>query len=204
VDGIDERLIDRSRRGDADAYRELMLRYEEIAFRTAFVVTRDTAAAEDAVQEGFIKAFYALPRFRSGAPFHPWLLRIVTNEARNQRRSAGQRDLLVQRAGRVELSEPAIPSPEHDVLLNEDRRRVHRELQLLPDGDRIILTMRYYLDLTPNEIATILDCPHRTVRSRLARALKRLEVRLSEAQAAEVGALERRGHDTGSEHSYGR
>jgi RNA polymerase sigma factor (sigma-70 family) len=75
-----------------------VLRYQEVAFRVAYVVLGDTAEAQDAAQEAFIKAYYALPRFRPGAPFRPWLLQIVANQARNRRRAGGRRGALAVRA----------------------------------------------------------------------------------------------------------
>ena len=72
--------------------------YQALAFRTAYLLTGSAADAEDAAQVGFVKAWTALPRFRSGAPFKPWLLRIVANEAHNRRRSAGRAAGLALRA----------------------------------------------------------------------------------------------------------
>ena len=66
--------------------------HEEIAFRTAYLITRNAADAEDAAQVGLTKAWRALPRFRRGAPLRPWLLAIVANEARNRRRAEGRRE----------------------------------------------------------------------------------------------------------------
>src|SRR5918996_4662674 len=83
-------LVERARRGDVDAYEELVRNYQRVAQRVAYVVTRDEAEAQDAAQEAFVKAYYALDRFRAGGNFRPWLLKIVTNEARNRRRSAGR------------------------------------------------------------------------------------------------------------------
>ena len=83
----DTRLCEQARSGDVDAYEELVRRYQRLAYRTAFVVTRSSADAEDAAQEAFVKAYYALDRFRPGAPFKPWLMRIVVNAARNRRGS---------------------------------------------------------------------------------------------------------------------
>ena len=89
---LDERtLVVRAKRGDTTAYEELVRRYQGIAFRVALVAAGDAGDAEEAVQDGFVKAFRALARFRDDAPFRPWVLRIVTNEARNRRRSAGRR-----------------------------------------------------------------------------------------------------------------
>src|SRR3954468_5508641 len=90
----DEELISRAKRGDVDAYGQLVLRYQGVAVRTAYVVAGSRGDAEDAAREGFVKASRALGRFRGEAPFKPWLLRIVANEARNRRRSAGRRQSL--------------------------------------------------------------------------------------------------------------
>ena len=91
-------LIARAKRGDAAAYEELVRTYQGIAFRTAWLVAGNAADAEEAAQDGFVKAYRALWRFRAGAPFKPWLLRIVTNEAHNRRRAAGRREALALRA----------------------------------------------------------------------------------------------------------
>jgi RNA polymerase sigma-70 factor (ECF subfamily) len=80
-------LVERAKRGDQDAYGDLMHAYQGIAFRTAYLLTGNAADAEEAAQSAFVKAFYALGRFRPGAELRPWLLRIVANEARNRRRS---------------------------------------------------------------------------------------------------------------------
>ena len=75
-----------------------MRAHQDIAFRVACLAGGSAADAEEAAQEGFVKAWRALPRFRAGAPFRPWLLAIVANEARNRRRAAGRRAGLALRA----------------------------------------------------------------------------------------------------------
>ena len=95
--------------------------YQGIAFRTAYVIARNAADAEEAAQDGFVKAWRALGRFREGAPFRPWLLQIVANEARNRVRSAGRRAGLALRAATEESSGDAAPSPEA-LLLSAERR----------------------------------------------------------------------------------
>ena len=87
----DVALAERAKHGDERAFEELVRMYQGIAFRTAYLLTGSAADAEDAVQTGFVKAWSALPRFRPGAAFRPWLLRIVANEAHNRRRSGEQR-----------------------------------------------------------------------------------------------------------------
>jgi DNA-directed RNA polymerase specialized sigma24 family protein len=87
----DTELIERARSGDTDAYAALVQRYQELAVRGAYLVTGDVAEAEDAAQQAFVKAYFALDRVRLGAPFRPWLLRIVVNEASNLRKAAQRR-----------------------------------------------------------------------------------------------------------------
>ena len=87
----DSDLFARAQRGDQAAYEEIVQRYQQVAFRTAYMITGSGAEAEEAAQDGFVKAFRALDRFRPGADPRPWLLRIVANEARNRVRSAQRR-----------------------------------------------------------------------------------------------------------------
>ena len=93
----DHELVARARDGDADAFGALVARHQQAAFRVAWLTVRDPGEAEDAVQEAFVKAWRAMPRFRADAPFRPWILRIVSNEARNRARSTRRRDALTLR-----------------------------------------------------------------------------------------------------------
>src|SRR4249919_3932078 len=127
----DRELVARARRGDADAYEELVLAYQGIALRTAYLFAGNAADAEEAAQDAFVKAYRALWRFRHGAPFRPWLLRIVANEARNRRRSAGRRAALALRAAQVPSGEAA-PSPEAALLGAERREELLAALNRLP------------------------------------------------------------------------
>src|SRR5437879_13681429 len=88
----DSQLIERAQRGDSAAYEEIVQRYQQIAFRTAYVITGSSAAAEDAAQEGFVKAYRALDRFRLGADLRPWLVRIVANQPSNRMSASGGRN----------------------------------------------------------------------------------------------------------------
>ena len=106
-------LVERARAGDAGAYAVLVRGHQEIAFRTAYLICGNAADAEDAAQEGFVKAHRALGRFRAGEPLRPWLLTIVANEARNRRRSANRREALALRAPQATAGEAGFePSPE--------------------------------------------------------------------------------------------
>jgi DNA-directed RNA polymerase specialized sigma24 family protein len=84
-------LVERARRGDPAAYEALVRAHQDIAFRTACLIAGSPLDAEEAAQEAFVKAWRALPRFRPGAAFRPWLLAIVGNEARNRRRGGPAR-----------------------------------------------------------------------------------------------------------------
>ena len=148
--------------------------HTEIAFRTAWVFTRDSAEAEDAAQEAFVKAYRAFGRFRAGAPFRPWLLQIVANEARNRRRSAGRRDALTLRVAHGEISGDAAPSPESQVVGADERERLLAHVDGLPEDQRAVLVCRFLLDLSEEETAAALGVRRGTVKSRTSRALDRL------------------------------
>lgn len=167
-------LIRRAKRGDTHAYEELVHAFQGIAFRTAYVLSGNAADAEEAAQDGFLKAWRALGRFREGAPFRPWLLRIVANEARNRRRSAGRRAHLALRAATEQVSGDAAPSPETAFLSVETRERLLAALEALPDDQRQMVSLRYFVGLSEQEVAESLDLPVGTVKSRTSRALERL------------------------------
>jgi RNA polymerase sigma-70 factor (ECF subfamily) len=173
---LEERdLVLRAQRGDTRAYEEIVRSYQDIAFRVAYLVTRDAGEAEDAAQEGFVKAWRAFGRFRADAPLRPWLLRIVANEARNRRRSAARRAHLALRAEREGSSGDAAPSPEGAVLSADERRRLVGALDGLAEPHRLVLAYRYLLDLSEEDTAAALGVRRGTVKSRTARALDRLK-----------------------------
>lgn len=156
------------------AYEDLVRRHQDAALRTAAVVLAGEAEAEDAVQDAFVKAHAALGRFRSGAPFRPWILRIVANEARNRRRSAGRRAGLALRLAGDRPPDDAAPSPEAAVLAREQRTALLAAIARLAEVDRLVIAYRYFLDLGEAEMAEALGVARGTVRSRLSRALGRL------------------------------
>ena len=180
----DSVLIARAQRGDAAAYEEIVQRYQQIAFRTAYVITGSSADAEDAAQEGFVKAYRALDRFRLGADVRPWLLRIVANEARNRVRSSGRRHQLELRLTEGFRPGDAAPSPEAVAVAADERRRLLAMVNALSHEDRLVIASRYFLELSGEETAAALGIAEGTVKSRLSRALARLKVRVEEAAHA--------------------
>jgi RNA polymerase sigma-70 factor (ECF subfamily) len=176
----ERRLVEQARQADAGAFGQLVERYQEVAFRVAYLIAGDAAEAEDIAQDGFIKAYAALGRFRANAPFRPWLLQIVANEARNRRRAAGRRAHLALRAAeqqRTAASGDAAPSPETAALADEQQRLLLEALDGLREEDRQAIALRYFLDLSESEMADALGCARGTVKSRLSRALARLRER---------------------------
>lgn len=169
----DARLIARARGGDIAAYEGLVRRYQDVAFRAACLITRDPVEAEDASQEAFVKAYRALGRFREGAPFGPWTLAIVANEARNGRKAASRRVGLSLRVAEEPRGD-GVPSPEAAVVASERRSELLQAVESLGEGDRAVICYRYFLELSEAETAEVLGCARGTVKSRLSRALARL------------------------------
>jgi len=137
-------LVERARRGDHDAYGELVTRYQAVAARVAYVITASAADAEDVAQDAFVKAYYALDRFHEGAPFRPW--------------ASGETAL----------------SPEDAAAAAELRSGLLAAIARLRVEDRLALTYRYFFDLSEAEMAGALGIARGTVKSRLSRAMGRL------------------------------
>jgi RNA polymerase sigma-70 factor (ECF subfamily) len=188
-------LVDRARRGDASAYDLLVQRYQELAFRAAYQITREAAEAEDAAQEAFVKAYYALAGFRPGAPFRPWLLRIVANEARNRRVATQRRARLALRAGEELPRADTAPSPEAAALVAEQRAALLAAVEQLREEERLTIAYRYFLDLSEPELAEILGCARGTVKSRLSRGLARLRALLPRPSSDQPKAQQRNASD---------
>ena len=161
-----DELVIRVRAGSREAAEELFELHWPRAWRLASTLAESRAAAEDIAQEAFERAFRSLGSFDGRSSFATWLHRIVVNTALNARRR--ERRLVV-----VPPAEP--PSP--DAALRDAVRE-------LPDGRRMVVVLRYWLDLSPTEIAELLEVPVGTVNSRLARALAQLREQMEEADVA--------------------
>ena len=160
-----------------------MEQHQDLAFRTAYLISRDAAEAEDAAQEAFVKAYYHLGRFRTGAPFRPWLLAIVANEARNRRTAGARRAGLTLRAEAAQGGTATAPSPETVVLAREERAMLLAALHRLRPEEGLAVACRYFLDLSEAEMAATLGCARGTVKSRLSRALGHLRQLLADGNA---------------------
>ena len=168
----DSAAIESARGGDTAAFGVLVERYQEVAYRAAYLIVRDAAAAEDVAQEGFVRAYEKLHTFRAGEPFRPWLLRIVTNSALNEVRARARRGGLFNRAAAV--ADRAADPPTAAIEAQDEASTVLEAINTLPLDDRTILYLRYYLELPEREIAQAIGKPPGTVKSRLHRASARL------------------------------
>lgn len=184
----DAELVGRAQHGDATAFEALVRRHQGVAQRAAWLVTGSEQEAADAVQEGFVKAWRALPRFRSEAAFRPWLLRIVVNTARNRRRSAWRFDAARMRL--AALPQRDMPSPESAALDAADATALMAALQQMSARDREVIACRYLLELSEAETGEVLGCAPGTVKSRLSRALTRLREQLGTTPAFAGRSLE--------------
>lgn len=171
-------LLTRAQRGDHDAYASLVRPYERLAYRVAVAITGQSADAEEAMQNGFVKAYRSLHRFRPGAAFRPWLLRIVVNEAHNVVRGERRHVRLGSRA--AERRETTVAGVDEAVIAREEAETVLAAVARLAEADRLALALRYFAELSDGEAAALLGTTPEAYRVRLVRARRRLEAGLPE------------------------
>ena len=170
VEGVprasERKLVRGAQRGSAEDFEALFALHWPRAYRTAWLVVHDAAAAEDIAQEAFIAALRALDRFDRRRPFGPWLSRIVVNRAIDFARA---RRLQAVPAASVPGAAPEPEGWSEEIVV---------ALRSLPVDQRAVVVLRHGLGYTPGEIARMLELPRGTVNSRLRRALDRLETLL--------------------------
>ena len=176
-------------RGDAQAQSELFASRIDPLIRLAYLITRDHAAAEDAVQEALLSSAKHIGSLRESDRFDAWLRRIVVNQAKTYRRRSGRLIPTEDMSERLESGAGAQPEPgpEEAVLRREEEARLLAVVHTLGDRLRIPLLMRYYVDMKERDIARALGLPVSTVKSRLHAARKKLRAALEK----EGRALER-------------
>ena len=173
---VDRELVRRAQRGDTAAFDLLVLKYQH---RIAALLRRhlaDASELEDVAQETFLRAYRGLDRFRGRSAFYTWLYRIAVNTATNHRIAAGRRPAFrgVDPVDAEHFDDAALlrdtDTPERNAATGEVREAIGRALASMPECLRGALTLREMEGLTYQEIATAMDCPIGTVRSRIARA----------------------------------
>jgi len=167
--GRDERAWVRGAQAGSTSDLEALFRaYWPRAFRAAYLVVHDAAAAEDIAQESFLAAIRSLDGFDRRRPFGPWLHRIVVNRSIDWSRARTLR----AESGLEDVHSAPVPAAPLD-------RRVIGALAALPPEQRAVVVLRYLLDYTPGEIADLLELPRGTVNSRLRRGLDALSEAVS-------------------------
>jgi RNA polymerase sigma-70 factor (ECF subfamily) len=180
--------MQRLARGDRDALGPLMERHHRRLFRIALSYLRDPDEAMDAVQETFVKAYQAAPRWDPVAEVAPWLSRIAVNHAidcyrRRRRRRQTEEPLVADVEDHDARWKAAAPSPENEASGREIGKRIAAALKTLPEKQRAIFVLRHYDERTLPEIADVLGMSLGTVKSSLHRAIARLRDRLGSISA---------------------
>ena len=182
---VDQQLVERAQRGDKRAFELLVMKYQRKLGRLLSRLVRDPGEVEDVTQEAFIKAYRALPNFRGESAFYTWLYRIGINTAKNYLVALGRRAPTTTEFDHEEAEsfEDAdalrdTATPEAELLSREIATTVNRAMEALPDDLRTAITLREIEGLSYEEIASVMNCPIGTVRSRIFRAREAIAAEL--------------------------
>lgn len=168
----------RARQGSETAWEWLVRRYQEPVFRLAYLIVGVAADAEDVAQETFVRAFLSLDRFDTTRPLRPWLMQITANLSRNRRRSIGRYWGAIQRFFQANVAHSPLPTSDATGTAVQQRLeadQLWQAVQQLPSGAQETVYLRYFLGLSEVETAEALDIAPGTVKSRLHRAVQRLQ-----------------------------
>ena len=181
----DRQLVERVKRGDKRAYDLLVLKYQHKIVSLVGRYLRDQDAVLDVVQEAFIKAYRALPRFRGDSAFYTWLYRIAINTAKNHLVSMSRRppptDIDIEEGEFQETTGVMsdIQNPENSLAREQLEAVVYSAIDDLAEDLKVAVTLREFEGLSYDEIAEVMECPVGTVRSRIFRAREAIEKKIS-------------------------
>ena len=182
---VDQQLVERAQRGDKHAFELLVIKYQRKLARLLSRFIRDPGEVEDVAQEAFIKAYRALPNFRGDSAFYTWIYRIALNTAKNYLVAQGRRaptstGLDVEEAEGFDDGEQLrdINTPESLMMSRQVGDAVNEAMAVLPEDLRTAITLREIEGLSYEEIASIMNCPIGTVRSRIFRAREAIAEKL--------------------------
>lgn len=182
---VDQQLVERVQNGDKHAFDLLVIKYQRKLARLLSHFIRDTAEVEDVTQEAFIKAYRALPSFRGDSAFYTWLYRIGINTAKNFLVSQGRKVPTIEGISNEEAEDfednsllKEVSTPESELMSKQIAQTVSKSLDALPEELRSAIVLREIDGLSYEEIATIMDCPVGTVRSRIFRAREAISEQL--------------------------
>lgn len=181
---VDQKLVEQVQRGDKKAFNLLVTKYQNKVANLVSRYVKNHSDVPDIVQEAFIKAYRALPNFRGESAFYTWLYRIAVNCAKNHMVASGRKppgsDVEIEDAEIYDsgdaLRENA--SPEKLLLTKEIKKVVFNTIEQLPDDLRTAINLRELEGLSYEEIATIMECPVGTVRSRIFRAREAVDKKI--------------------------
>jgi len=181
---VDQLLVKRVQQGDKRAFDVLVQKYQHRIVSLVSRYVSDSGDSLDVAQEAFIKAYRAIGKFRGESAFYTWLYRIAINTAKNYLVAQGRRppasDIDAQDAeqysGDTRLKDQA--SPEHELLREEIENTIYGTIAQLPDDLRTAIMLREIEGMSYEEIATTMDCPIGTVRSRIFRAREAIDEKL--------------------------
>ena len=182
---IDQQLVERAQRGDKQAFELLVAKYQRKLARLLSRFIRDPAEVEDVAQEAFIKAYRALPSFRGESAFYTWLYRIGINTAKNYLVAMGRRaptttEFDSEDAENFDDGDQLrdVNTPENELMSKQIAQTVNDTMEALPEELRTAIVLREIDGLSYEEIATVMNCPIGTVRSRIFRARETIAERL--------------------------
>lgn len=182
---IDQQLVERVQKGDQRAFGLLVEKYQRKLGRLLGRMIRDQAEVEDVVQESFIKAYRALPNFRGDSAFYTWLYRIGINTAKNHlvamgRRPQASNDIEIEDAENFEDGDElrTVDTPESELMTKEIAQTVNAAMEALPEELKSAISLREIEGLSYEEIASMMNCPIGTVRSRIFRAREAIAEKL--------------------------
>lgn len=167
--GDDSDVIRRCKKGDVEAFGDIVRKYQNIIYNVVLKMVNDRDSADDITQSAFIKAYENFNRYKTDYPFYSWVQKIAVNEALNYIK---QRKKIVAFDDSYESA--TSDNPETEYVRNELQDRIDRALEKLKPEYRIIIVLRHFGELSYTEIGEILDVPEKTVKSRLFTARQEL------------------------------
>lgn len=173
----EQTLVKRAQQGDSAAFEALMGLHAQFVYNVALRTVNNSAEAEDIAQEAFIRAWKALPKFRADAQFRTWLYRIVTNLCYN-RLPRLKRDLQALDDDALDFVSDEDQKVEASIVTDELYQYLHAAIADLPEGYRLLITLRHLQGMSYNEIAEATDMPLGTVKTGIFRARKELRLAL--------------------------
>jgi len=164
-------MIAGARAGDTQAFQMLVKRYEQQVYRAAYFILRDPDEAEEVAQEAFMRGYKTIKNFKQDQPFRPWILRIAVNQALTAVRK-------LKRRREISVESPSVVPSDYDIdeaLIDKDRAdTLIAALNQMQERERVVIYLRYFMDLSEKELAQYLKCAQGTAKSRLHRSLAKL------------------------------